>query len=129
MLEGLWFQTAAGAGGVALRGSPGGVRRQVAFPGSHLVDASCQAFAQAHEGARVGGRGVVVVGAGGNRWDQSLTSGSLTLCFRAEYVHSIRGGGGRLGKVSGIRCVFIMGIRDRPLVKAIDLWATASIGR
>jgi len=39
--ERLWFQTTAGAGGISLRGPPGGVRRQVAFQGSHLVDPSC----------------------------------------------------------------------------------------
>ena len=54
---------------------------------------------------------------------------SLTLFFRAEYVLSIRDCGGRLGVTQGTRCAFIMGTLDRPPVKAIVLWATASIGR
>jgi len=56
-------------------------------------------------------------------------SASLTLFFRAEYVLSIRDCGGRLGKIPGTRCAFIIGILDRPPVKAIVLWATLSIGR
>ena len=47
------FQTAAGAGGVGLWSPPGGVCRQVAFPGSHLVDTPCHELAQAHKGVRV----------------------------------------------------------------------------
>jgi len=48
-----WLQTAAGAGGIGLWGPAGGVCRQVAFPGSHLVDSSCNKLAQAHKGVRV----------------------------------------------------------------------------
>ena len=51
--EGLWLQTAAGAGGIGLWGPPGGVCGQVAFPGSHLVDSPCYELAQSHKGARV----------------------------------------------------------------------------
>ena len=36
---------------------------------------------------------------------------------------------GRRSETTGTRCAFIMGIMDRPLVKAIVQWATASIGR
>jgi len=36
VFEGLGLQTTAGAGGIGLGGPPGGVRHQVAFPGSHL---------------------------------------------------------------------------------------------
>jgi len=53
VFERLWFQTAAGAGGISLWGPAGGVRRQVAFPGSHLVNPSCHELAQAHKVARV----------------------------------------------------------------------------
>jgi len=47
------FQTEAGAGGIGLGCPPGGVCRQVAFSGSHLVDSSRHALAQAHKGVRV----------------------------------------------------------------------------
>jgi len=53
VLERLWFQTTVGAGGIGLRGPPGGVCYQVAFPGSHLVDSPCYELAQAHKGAKV----------------------------------------------------------------------------
>jgi len=56
-------------------------------------------------------------------------SASLTLFFRAEYVLVIRDCGGRRAETSGTRFPFIMGILDRPPVKAAVLWATASIGR
>ena len=56
-------------------------------------------------------------------------SAALTLFFRGEYVLSIRDCGGRLGKTSGTRCVFIIGVLEGPPVKAIVLWATGSIGR
>ena len=56
-------------------------------------------------------------------------SASLTLFLQAEYVLSIKHCRGWLGKTSGRRCAFIMGILDRVPVKAIVLWATASIGR
>jgi len=38
VFERLWFQTGAGEGRISLRGPPGGVCGQVAFPGSHQVD-------------------------------------------------------------------------------------------
>ena len=90
---------------------------------------SCYELAQAHKWARVQSWGVVVVGGGGNSRDQSSMSASLTLFFRAEYVLSIRDCGGRLGKTSGNRCALIMGTLESPPVKAIVLWATASIAR
>jgi len=64
VFERLRFQTAAGAGGLGLGGSPGGMFRQVAFTGSHLVDSSCHELAQTHKGARVNGWGVMIVGRG-----------------------------------------------------------------
>ena len=56
-------------------------------------------------------------------------SASLTLFFRAEYLLSIRDCGGRLWKTSGTRGALIIGILERPPVKAIVLWATVSMGR
>jgi len=56
-------------------------------------------------------------------------SASLTLFFRAEYIQVLRDCGGRRAKTSGTRCPFMMGILERPPVKAIVLWSTASIGR
>jgi len=54
---------------------------------------------------------------------------SLTLVFRAEYVLVIRDYEKRRAETSGTRCQYIMGILDRPPVKAIVMWATVSIGR
>jgi len=48
-------------------------------------------------------------------------SSSLTPFFRGEYVLSIRDCGGRLGKAAGTRCAFIIGVLERPPVKAIVL--------
>jgi len=45
VFERLWFQTAAGVGGIGLWGPPGGVRRHVVFLGSHLVDSPCNELA------------------------------------------------------------------------------------
>ena len=67
MFERLWFETAAAAAGIGLRGPPGCMFRQVAFPRSHLVDSPPHALSQAHEGARVQGWEVVVVGRGGEQ--------------------------------------------------------------
>ena len=67
VFESRGFQTAAGAGGIGLGGPPGVVCRQVAFPGPHLVDLPRHKLAEAHKGARVKGRGVVVVGRGGEQ--------------------------------------------------------------
>jgi len=129
VFERFWFQATVGAGGIGLGGPPSGICRQVTFPGSYLVHLSCYELAQAHEGARAQGWGVVVVGAGGNSRDQSSMSASLTRFIRAEYVLSIRDCRGRLGKRSGTRCAFIIGIPERPPVKAIVVGGTASIGR
>jgi len=129
MFERFWFQATAGGGGIGLGHPPGGVCRLVALPSSHLMYPSCYELAQAYKGARAQGWGVAVVGGGGNSRDQSSMSASLTLFFRAEYVLSIRNCGGRLGKTSGTRCALIIRTLERPPVKAIVLWATASIGR
>ena len=67
VFEGLTFQTAAGAGGIGLEGPPGGVRRQVALTGSHLVDSACHELGQTHKGARVNGWGVMISGRGGEQ--------------------------------------------------------------
>jgi len=48
----LGFQTAAEAGGIGLRGPPAGVCRQVAFPGSHLIDSACHELARPIKGPR-----------------------------------------------------------------------------
>jgi len=53
VFERLWFQTAAGAGGIGHWGPLGGVPRRVGFPGSQLVDSPCYELSQAHKGARV----------------------------------------------------------------------------
>jgi len=53
MFKRLGFQTPVGAGGIVLWGPRGGVCRQVALPGSHLVDSPCHELAQAHKRARV----------------------------------------------------------------------------
>jgi len=66
VFEHLRLQNAARAGGVRLRGPPGGVGSQVTFPSSHLVDATRHELAQTHEQSWVNGRRVVVVG----RWGE-----------------------------------------------------------
>jgi len=53
VFEGLRLQTAAGPGGIGLWGPPGGVCRELALPGSHVVDSPCNELAQGHKGARV----------------------------------------------------------------------------
>jgi len=53
VFEGFRLQTAAEAGGIGLWGLPGRMCRQVAFPGSHLVDLPCYELSQPHKGVGV----------------------------------------------------------------------------
>jgi len=61
VFNGLWFKTAAGAGGMGIGGPSCWVGGQVTFAGSLLVDPSSYELAQTHEGPWTQGGEVVVI--------------------------------------------------------------------